>query len=142
MKTRIFAVFALFFLIIAALGLGQGDDAYQRGYEAGYLAGYDAGRADSIPLPDPTASDLGFDIQWQEIESDTIAAVGYSAQEHILAVRFADSGRAYYYVRFPADRCKALLASDSPGAYYNDHIKGNYYSFRDDGSAVSVQPWD
>ncbi len=64
-------------------------------------------------------------MEWQEVESSNIAAIGYDEDTHMLHVRF-NYGAEYVYSDVPADVHKAFLAADSKGRYLNEHIKGAY----------------
>ena len=127
-------------------GNSEHDDAisnsYEDGYSDGYVVGYTDALADSIPMPDPSQPDLGYDISWTDVDSTMFQAVGYDRARSVLGVLFQDSGNRYYYLGFPESEYTAFLASDSLGGYYNDHIKGSYYSFRQDGSSTGANPYD
>jgi hypothetical protein len=58
------------------------------------------------------------------VESSVIAAVAYSADE-ALDVDFT-SGARYRYTGVPAHLFDELLAAESKGAFFNQHIKLHY----------------
>lgn len=126
---------------------------YEDGYEDGYSDGYsDAGAATLAPksghsispdvpvTPNPSQPDLGFDIDWQDVDSSMFSQVGYDDARYVLGVRFLDSGKCYYYIGFPSEEYEAFIGSDSLGRYYNEYITGEYYSFREDGSPTGAIP--
>lgn len=66
------------------------------------------------------------EIDWVEVESSNIAAIGYDAdEEDDLYVRF-NSGAEYVYHDVPEDVYNSFMDSDSKGKYLNEHIKGVY----------------
>lgn len=106
-----------------------------------YSAGYSDAMEDAIPMPDPSLPDLGYAIDWQDVDSSMFLAVGYDGARSVLGVQFKDSGKHYYYVGFSADEYAAFVSADSLGRYFNENIKGNYYSFREDGSSTGASPY-
>ena len=111
-----------------------------REIEDAYTAGYADAMEDSIPRPDPSQPDLGYDIAWEDVDSSMFKAVGYDSARSVLGVLFLDSGKRYYYVGFSPDEYDAFISADSLGSYYNEYIKAHYYSFREDGSPTGASP--
>lgn len=71
--------------------------------------------------------DVPEDISWQDTpQSDCFSRVGYCAGTETLGVTFRESGSTYYYYSVPSSIWKDLSSADSPGSYYNKHIKGKY----------------
>lgn len=58
------------------------------------------------------------------MDSKLIAAVDYSP-EHRLAITF-HTGRVYHYFLVPPAVYAALQAAESPGRYFNTHIRNRY----------------
>ena len=58
----------------------------------------------------------------QEVESSVIRAVGHT---RVLEVEF-ESGRVYQYYDVPENIYNEILASDSKGRYFNQHIRGKF----------------
>jgi hypothetical protein len=58
----------------------------------------------------------------QEVESSVIRAVGHT---RVLEVEF-ESGRVYQYYDVPENVYNEMLASDSKGRYFNQHIRGKF----------------
>lgn len=54
-----------------------------------------------------------------------IASAGYDPETRRMEIEFR-SGRTYTFEEVPLDVYESLLASDSPGRYFNDNIKGVY----------------
>lgn len=71
--------------------------------------------------------DVPEDISWQNTpQSDCFSRVGYCPGTETLGVTFRESGSTYYYYSVPSSIWKDLSSADSPGSYYNKHIKGKY----------------
>ena len=64
-------------------------------------------------------------VHRQTIESSVLAEVGYDQKRRLLEVKLI-SGEVYQYLDVPAREFMALLAADSAGRYYNQHIKPAY----------------
>ena len=64
-------------------------------------------------------------IEWEEVVSSNIEAIGYDADERELHVRF-NYGAEYVYHDVPSDVVLGFLAASSKGKYLADHIKGKY----------------
>ena len=65
-----------------------------------------------------------FDIY--SVVSTCFDEVGYNYYDETLYVRFLDSQKEYLYLDVPEYVFDELYASDSPGRYYNQEIKGQY----------------
>lgn len=61
----------------------------------------------------------------QSLSSTVVVSVGYDRKRRILEVEVA-GGSVYQYLEVPPREYFALLAADSHGRYYNQHIKPNY----------------
>jgi len=59
------------------------------------------------------------------VRSSVIATVGYDPETAVLEVEFR-SGDVYRYFAVPPSVHHALIAADSPGAYFNRHINDHY----------------
>ena len=58
----------------------------------------------------------------KSVTSSVIASVGYDEANRILEVEFR-SGSIYQYLSVPPDRYVGLMAAESHGEYFNEHIK-------------------
>lgn len=58
----------------------------------------------------------------QEVESSVIGAVGHT---RVLEIEF-ENGRVYQYFDVPEEVYVAMLASESKGRYFNQHVRGKY----------------
>lgn len=67
-------------------------------------------------------------LEW--VDSTCFSAVGYDEYNEILVVEFLDEGSIYAYYDVPEYEYWDLVNADSIGGYYNDYIKGQYYSER------------
>lgn len=59
------------------------------------------------------------------VRSSVIASVGYDGDTAVLEVEFR-SGDLYRYFAVPPSVHQALIAADSPGAYFNRNISDRY----------------
>lgn len=61
----------------------------------------------------------------QPLRSSVLVTAGYDASTAELELEFA-SGDVYRYYAVPPSVFKALLAAESPGAYFNTQITDRY----------------
>jgi len=59
------------------------------------------------------------------VESTTLAAISYAAQQSLLEVEFRD-GTGYRFFGVPARCFQELLTSDSKGRYFNSEIRNRF----------------
>lgn len=64
-------------------------------------------------------------VEWTEVDSSNIAAIGISEEVGELHVQFK-SGAVYVYHDVPADTAQEFLDADSKGKFLNERIKGVY----------------
>jgi hypothetical protein len=60
------------------------------------------------------------------LNSSAIYAVDYDGSTGELIIYFRSSGRGYTFSGVPAQVAYGLMRADSPGTYYNIHIRGYY----------------
>lgn len=60
----------------------------------------------------------------KEVKSSNIHAIGW--KDGMLMVRFKN-GTEYHYYDVPEDEHKKLMAAESVGKHFNQHIKGGPY---------------
>ncbi len=70
----------------------------------------------------------------QPVDSRLIQAVGYDLAESILEVELAGPGRVYRYFDVPFSVYQDLMAADSKGAYFNEHVR-DFYAYEEDDPA-------
>jgi hypothetical protein len=63
------------------------------------------------------------------VSSSSLKSIGYDADKKILEVEFVHSG-IYQYFDVPENVHRELMAAESHGKYYNDHVKKPGYQFR------------
>lgn len=71
-----------------------------------------------------------------EVESSNIYSIGYDRQHHVLEVQFRRSGGpgpVYRYHGVPPDLWEQFLMSPSKGRFFNDNIKGTFYTVKVEG---------
>lgn len=64
-------------------------------------------------------------MNWRNVPSSSIDAVGYNEQQNTLYVRFA-SGAEYTYDDVTPTEYHALLGANSVGRHFHEHIKSKY----------------
>ena len=73
------------------------------------------------------------------VDSSLIRAVGYDLPSSVLEIEFAEGGRVYHYFDVPLSVYSELMAAESKGVYFNDHIKDMYnYQESDEAGGASV----
>jgi len=59
------------------------------------------------------------------VESSNIKSIGYNPNSDTLEIEFS-SGGVYWYTDVPQEIYDALMAAESKGKYFGQHIKGKY----------------
>ena len=69
-------------------------------------------------------------MKWREVESTSIAAIGYDRVRCELGVEFRQSKAVYFYFDVPPEEHEAFMAAASKGEYLNRVLKarGHRYS--------------
>ena len=62
----------------------------------------------------------------EPVESSLIRSVGYDPTGSILEVELREGGRVYRYFDVPYSVAEELMAAESKGAYFNEHVKDMY----------------
>lgn len=86
---------------------------------------YEDTRYDEGAMPKEDVS-----VEMHRVDSSAISRIGYDANNKVLGVEFEESGDVYYYYDVPENVYNDLKKADSIGGYYNDYIKGEYYSVK------------
>ena len=60
------------------------------------------------------------------VESSLIRSVGYDLPSSVLEIEFVETGRIYEYLDVPLSVYSRLMAAESIGAYFNEHIRDLY----------------
>lgn len=63
------------------------------------------------------------DIQANAVESSNLKSIGYSVLHEVLEVQFKN-GSVYRYPNVPSSTYMDFMDADSPGKYFNAHIRG------------------
>lgn len=58
--------------------------------------------------------------------SSQIKGIGYDADSKTLAIQFNKGAAAYHYTDVPQEAYDALLAAESKGSHFGQHIRGKY----------------
>jgi hypothetical protein len=64
-------------------------------------------------------------VERTPVTSSSIAAVGYDSARHLLEVEFVN-GSIYEYQGVAAAEHQALMAADSKGRHFNQHIRDRH----------------
>ena len=64
-------------------------------------------------------------IEWTDVDSSNIEAIGFDDEDDSLFVRF-NSGQEYVYYNVPEETFEAFKDADSKGKFLNEHVKGTY----------------
>lgn len=67
-----------------------------------------------------------FRMKRQKTDSSLAKSIGYNPESNVLELEFRGNGKVWQYFLVPPSVYLELLASDSIGRYFNDHIKGHY----------------
>ena len=71
----------------------------------------------------------------QPVESRLIRSVGYDPAASVLEVELlAEPARVYRYFDVPYSVFDELMAAESKGAYFNEHVR-DMYAYEEDGPA-------
>jgi hypothetical protein len=68
-------------------------------------------------------------MNWAEVESTSILAIGYNPPTRELAIKFRQSGDVYLYFEVPAEEYQGFMAADSKGEYLNRVFKAKGYRY-------------
>jgi hypothetical protein len=60
------------------------------------------------------------------VESSLIRSVGYDLASSVLEVEFLERNRLYHYFDVPLSVYSELMAAESKGSYFNEHIRDMY----------------
>jgi hypothetical protein len=67
-------------------------------------------------------------MDYVQVSSSNVAAVGYDDDTNTLGVRFLN-GTEYHYLNVPKDVFEGLKSASSVGTYLNQYIKKGGYSY-------------
>jgi hypothetical protein len=68
-------------------------------------------------------------MKWVDVDSTSIAAIGYTQRRRELGIEFRESGEVYFYFEVPTEEYQAFLAAESKGKYLNCVFKPKRYAF-------------
>jgi hypothetical protein len=60
------------------------------------------------------------------VNSDALLAIEYDDAQKVLRATFRGSGKTYDYLDVPPEAYAALMAAESRGAWFNEHIRDRY----------------
>jgi hypothetical protein len=73
-----------------------------------------------------------------QLPSTSLKSVGYDGEQEILEVEFCN-GEIHQYLNVPPEDYADLIASESQGSYFTNHIRG-MYEYREVGTTRALQP--
>ena len=65
----------------------------------------------------------------EKVESTSLASVGYDAEAKVLEIEFAGGG-VYQYIDVPQETYEGLMAAESHGSYFDQHVKKAGYEYK------------
>lgn len=68
----------------------------------------------------------GLPLYRRPVDSTLLRAVGYDLASSVLEIEFLEPPRLYQYFDVPLSVYSELMAAESKGAYFNEHIKDMY----------------
>ena len=68
-------------------------------------------------------------MKWIEVDSTSIAALGYDRGKRELGIEFRQSGDVYFYFEVPPEEHEAFMAAGSKGEYLNRVFKTRGYRY-------------
>ena len=66
-------------------------------------------------------------MNWVEVDSTSIGAIGYSFLKRQLGIEFRKSGDVYFYFDVPPEEYQVFMAAESKGEYLNRIFKAKGY---------------
>lgn len=63
--------------------------------------------------------------EWIPVDSSHLSRVRYEEERRRLEIEFLEGG-VYEYYEVPPAEFDGLLAAESHGSYFHEHIRGNY----------------
>jgi hypothetical protein len=60
------------------------------------------------------------------LDSSSLLAVDYLAERKVLRVTFRESGKTFDYQSVPVEVFDGLMAAESKGSWFNEHVRDNY----------------
>jgi hypothetical protein len=68
-------------------------------------------------------------MNWVEVDSTSIGALGYNLPKRQLGIEFRKSGDVYFYFEVPPEDYQGFMAAESKGEYLNRIFKTKGYSY-------------
>jgi hypothetical protein len=70
-------------------------------------------------------------MEWVEVESTNLSAIGYDVLRGELGIRFRESGKTYVYLDVPQGEYQAFITAKSKGTYLNQVFKMKGYQYKE-----------
>lgn len=68
-------------------------------------------------------------MNWVEVDSTSIGAIGYSLLKRQLGIEFRKSGNVYFYFEVPPEDYQGFMAAVSKGEYLNRIFRMKAYVY-------------
>jgi len=68
-------------------------------------------------------------IERTPVRSSAMRSAGYNQEQRVLEIEFTN-GDVYRYFDVPAEVYRGLLAAESHGRYFHQHVRGKTYRYR------------
>jgi len=68
-------------------------------------------------------------MRWVDVDSRSIARIGYDSRRRKLGIKFRESGKVYLYFDVPPEEHEAFMAAESKGEYLNKVFKPRGYRY-------------
>ena len=65
-------------------------------------------------------------MKWVALESKMLSAAAYDDSQHVLYLRFRNTGAVYRYFEFTAADNQAFLGAESKGRFFRFHIRDHF----------------
>ena len=65
-------------------------------------------------------------MKWAALESKMLSAAAYDDSQHVLYLRFRNTGAVYRYFEFTAADNQAFLGAESKGRFFRFHIRDHF----------------
>ena len=80
-------------------------------------------------IGDAPAASREHAIERTPVRSSALKSVGYDQASNILEIEFT-GGEVYQYFDVPAEVHRGLMAAESHGRYFHQHVRGKSYRYR------------
>ena len=87
------------------------------------------GPASEQPIDTAPAASLKHAIERTRVRSSALESVGYDQEQRVLEVEFTN-GPVYQYFDVPPEVYRGLMAAESHGGYFHQHVRSAGYGYQ------------